>query len=1081
MAGNGPAADHCRSCRAPVGAQARFCPMCGAARDPAAGPVEMRKGVVIVFADLVGSTTLGEQLDPELLQAILDRYFTSCSACITEHGGMVEKFIGDAIMAVFGVPRSYEDDALRALRAAAGLLTAVARLSQELDVSHGVRLDVRIGICAGEAVVSWFVNGDFRVIGDAVNTASRLQSAAAPGRALVCGRAAALVRNQAHLEPAGRLAVKGKKDPVPAWHLISAGEPDQAAGRGEPAAFVGRQAELAALTRCHQDAVRQRRCSLVTVLGDPGIGKSRLVGEFLRQAGAGRLITVSGHCRAYGQGATFRPVIEVLDSFAGGRMTARDVLSGLPRGEQAWQCLDALDRRAAEPAAGGADVEEISWAAGTLLAAAARRSPLVVIWDDLHWAEPTLLDLIEKCSCWLTDAPALMICLARPDFAEQRPSWGAGWASAVQLELGPLSVPETAELVGLLAGGEVIAQEQADDLTRVIDASEGNPLFAELMLDIVTDEHGQEIAPGISALLGARLDQLPADERGLAERAATIGRYFTREQLDVLRDQPGPDRPELSEPLQRLIRRRFLERDPASGTYRFTHAMIRDTAYAMTPKSRREGWHLRIADWYAGRPGAGAGRGADGDILAYHLEAAALIGGRLRPADPQTAALARRAARAVIDQGALALGRRDLPAAAGLLERGRDLLPAGEAEHARLALRVSDCWLGLGQPDRAVAALDRATGLAAPGPQPGLEIQRLLVAVAAGRVAPPAAATAARVLAGTLSPGAGYEPGGTPGPGPGHELARCRLAYLDALLGVAAERLADAEQALATALPGSRAIGDGYEEERLLSGLCELALWGRTPTSAGLARCAEMTARFAANHPLLVPTRLTEAALLALAGRAEQADAGLGRVLRDIEEMKLTLSAAIATQVTGLVHVLAGRFAAAEADFRRGAADLVLAGQDQGAATLRAYAARAVFEQGQIAAAAALTAAIPAAALAEDLRTRLVTGALRARLASAAGRHDQAAELAAATAALAGQTDDLWLRGDVRWDQARVLAAAGQPAAADRAAAAARDLYVAKEADLLAGRVTRWRRELGALPVAEPDGGTGLDDVTEQP
>jgi len=1061
--------DHCQACRAAVSQQARFCPMCGAAMGGAA--VGMRKGIVILFADLVGSTALGEQLDPELLQAILGRYFAACSACVLEHGGLVEKFIGDAIMAVFGVPLAHEDDALRAMRAALGLLAAVAGLNDDLDAGHGVRLDVRIGICAGEAAVTWFGNGDFRVIGDAVNTASRLQSAAAPGRVLVCDRAAQQARRRAQLEPAGPILVKGKTAPVPAWHLISAGEPGDIDAGTAPAPFVGRRSELAVLLRSYQHTARHRHCSLVTVLGVPGIGKSRLVAEFLDQIGNDRPLAVSGHCRAYGRGATFRPVVEILSSFACGQVTARHALAAVPHGERAWQCLDALDRTA-----DAVDIDEISWAVGTLLAAVAQRSPLVVIWDDLQWAEPTLLDLIEKSACWLGDATALIICLARPEFGDQRPSWGQDWASAVTLELDPLSGQETADLVGALsAGGEVTAQEQTDAWIRVARAAEGNPLFAELMLDIGSDEHGQEIPPSITALLSARLDQLSADERALVERCATIGRYFTWEQIGVLLDAANPVSAGLSEPMQRLIRRRFLQRESASGTYSFTHAMIRDTAYAMTPKSRRENWHLRIADWLVRRDGpAGAGQGSD--ILAYHLEAASLIRRNLAPAQAGTAELAARAARAVIGQGALALGRRDLPAAANLLERGRELLPAGAPEHGALALRISDCWLGLGEPDRALSALDEAARLAAPGPAgaapgpagaapgpagaglagaglglagAGLEIQRELVSLRCGRSAPDLAAAAAARLAGSL------------GTASGHELARCRLAYLEALLHVGAERLAAAEQALAAALPQARAIDDGYEEERLLSGLCELALWSRTPAAAGLARCEEMTARFGARRPLLVPTLLTKAGLLALAGQGEQADAILEVALADIEEMRLKLSAAIATQVSGLVRFLAGRFAAAEADFSRGADELLAAGQARGACTLSAYAARSIFEQGRADAAGALVSGIPAEAVAGDLRTSLVTGTLRARIASVSGQHERAVRVAQETAGLASQTDDLWLRGDVLWDQARVLAAAGLMAAAVTAGAAARDQYRAKEAHLLSGRVERWLADLG--------------------
>ncbi len=399
----------------------RFCNACGAAlAEAAAEPREMRKTVTIVFADVSGSTALGERLDAEAVRRVMGRWFESARMVLERHGGTVEKFVGDAVMAVFGIPTLHEDDALRAVRAAAELETALAELNAALERDHGVRLEVRTGVNTGEVVAG---EGETLATGDAVNVAARLEQAAQPGEILLGPDTYHLVRDAVAADPVRSLRLKGKAEPVEARRLRSVRPGVAGVERRLDAPLVGRTLELAQLRQAYERTVRERRASLFTLLGPAGIGKSRLVDEFSNSID-GEATVLRGHCLPYGEGITFWPLVEMLQG--SGREApgerVRELLAGDPDADLVAARLGV--------AVGGTDAagstEDAFWAVRKLFERVARMGPLVVVVDDLHWAEPTFLDLIDHVADWSRQAPILLLCVARPELLEARPTWGGG-------------------------------------------------------------------------------------------------------------------------------------------------------------------------------------------------------------------------------------------------------------------------------------------------------------------------------------------------------------------------------------------------------------------------------------------------------------------------------------------------------------------------------------------------------------------------------------------------------------------------------------------------------------------------------
>ena len=427
----------------------RLCGMCGSplAVEPERSG-DVRKVVTVVFCDVAGYTAAGERLDPEALRRLQSRYFADVRAALERHGGKVEKFIGDAAMAVFGIPQVHEDDALRAVRAAADVREAVAALG----------LEGRIGVNTGEVVAG---AGDALVTGDAVNVAARLEQSAEPGEILIGEDTFRLVRDAVDAEPVEPLRLKGKQEVVAAYRLSSVGADQAGVARRLRSPLVGRRRELELLRNAFERMAGERACHLFTVLGPAGVGKSRLVAEFLDGVDA---TVLRGRCLPYGEGITFWPLHEVLEKVGDD--------------ERARPALDLLGGTAAAP-------EELFLAVRRLLEALARERPLAVVFDDLQWAEPTFLDLVEHVADWSRDAPILLVCLARPELLDARRGWGGDKFNATSVLLEPLGAEESGHLLANLLGS---AHLPAEASARITEAAEGNPLFVEELLAMLIDE-----------------------------------------------------------------------------------------------------------------------------------------------------------------------------------------------------------------------------------------------------------------------------------------------------------------------------------------------------------------------------------------------------------------------------------------------------------------------------------------------------------------------------------------------------------------------------------------------------------------
>jgi class 3 adenylate cyclase len=676
----------CASCGADNREGARFCDACGAVL--AAEPQrEVRKVVTVLFCDVSGSTALGERIDPESLRRVMARYFETAKAIVERHGGSVEKFIGDAVMAVFGVPAVHEDDALRAVRAADELRGALDELNDELERDYGTRLELRMGVNTGEVVTG---TEERLATGDAVNVAARLEQAARPGEVLLGGESYRLVRGAVEADEAPAVEAKGKAEPVAAYRLVSVAA--AAPGRRHDAPMIGRERQRQLLENAFARVVDDRSCHLFTILGTAGVGKSRLAQEF---RGGLDATVVTGRCLSYGEGISYWPVTEVVKQLVPGDGVAGPLASIL-----------------GDASAPGSP-DEIAWAFRKLLEAQAADRPLVVVFDDLHWGEPTFLDLVEHVADLSRDAPILLLCMARP-------AWGGGKLNATNVLLEPLAPAETSELIAALADGV------ADELRgRILEAAGGNPLFVEEMLAMAADSGEVAVPPTIQALLAARLDQLDPGERGVLERGAVEGQVFHRGAVAAL----SPEEPQVDGRLVTLVRKDLLRPEPAvlpdDDAYRFRHLLIRDTAYEALSKATRAELHERFATWLEEH---GAGLVELDEIVGYHLEQAYRYRAELGPVDGSAIALASRAAARLLRSADRARERGDSGAAIGFQSRALDVLPLDDPGRAAAQLDLVGILADRGERDRVAPLLDEVEAAARTAGD-----ERLLARVALGR------------------------------------------------------------------------------------------------------------------------------------------------------------------------------------------------------------------------------------------------------------------------------------------------------------------------------------------------------------
>jgi class 3 adenylate cyclase len=619
--------------------------MCGAVLVPENVAKEVRRTVSIVFSDLKGSTSLGERLDTESLREVLTLYFDEMRQVLERHGGTVEKYIGDAIMAVFGLPQLHEDDAVRAVRAAFEMKKKLDEVNERLETKWGVRLENRTGVNTGEVVAGDVSHGLRLVTGDTVNTAARLEQAAPALEVLIGEPTYRLVHDAVEVEAMDPLELKGKAQPVRAYKLLSVSSDDGVARRLD-APMVGRLAELDLLMGALERARSGNRTELVTVFGPAGVGKSRLLREFTTRAGD-EARSLRGRCLSYGDGITFWPLAEIVRSAAGiGDDDAHELAASKLQtlsGES-----DVAERIAA--AIGLADttfpINETFWAARRMLERLASKEPLIVVIDDIHWAETTFLDLLR----FVLDsgeAPIVLVCSSRKDLLEEHPEWAVEGPNAHAITLEPLSERESSLVVQNLLGSSLDEGVRS----RLIGAAEGNPLFVEQMLSMLIENGALErnadgtwaatldlgeipIPPSISLLLTARLDRLGAAERSVIELGAVVGQVFYRGAVEDL--VPDGLRPSVVPSLLGLSKKELIRRDETTHfagqeVYRFLHILIRDAAYHGLLKRTRAELHEAFVDWLE-RVASDRVMEYE-EICGYHLEQAYMTFVQLRPID----------------------------------------------------------------------------------------------------------------------------------------------------------------------------------------------------------------------------------------------------------------------------------------------------------------------------------------------------------------------------------------------------------------------------------------------------------------
>ncbi|MDP8903927.1 MAG: AAA family ATPase [Chloroflexota bacterium] len=998
----------CARCGTDNPAGFRFCGNCGAAL--AAGPSaghERRKVVTVLFSDVAGSTSIGEQRDPEAMRAVMARYFETVRAVLERHGGTVEKFIGDAVMAVFGHPVLHEDDALRAVRAAADLRDELAALNRQLERDWGLTIEVRTGINTGAVVAGEQGTGETLVTGDAVNVAARLQAAAAPGETLIGGETYPLVRDAVTAEQLPPLSVKGKELPVNAWRLLAVA---RAASLGRArrldSPLVGREREMRLLEEAFEQAVSDRTSVLFTLLGPAGVGKSRLVHEFLAGTRQ-RARVLRGRCLSYGQGITFWPLAEVVRQAAG--------IEESDAPEQARAKIEricatdehgSLIARHVASAIGLSDEtgggEEIFWAVRRFLELLADEQPLVVVFDDIHWGEQTFLDLLEHITDWSRGAPMLLLCVARPELLDVRPGWAGGKLNATTVLLQALSDQHVGHLIGNLLGDAGVAEQVRQ---RVAQAAEGNPLFVEEFVAMLIDDgqlalrDGRWVATGelervavpatIRSLLAARIDRLAAPERQVLERASVVGKVFWRGALAEL--APEPSRTEVGPSLMGLVRKELVRPDRSDfagdDAFRFRHLLMRDAAYDGVPKQERVLLHERFAAWL--ERVAGERVAEYEELLGYHLEQAFRYRTELGPLDDAAHQLAYRAARRLAAAGLRAVDRGDMSAAANLLERAAELTGKedGQGDELRAEILHGLCQAlqELGRFDELRANAKRLAEIAT---TPRWRWRATYHDVMFGFLSAPGLA-AAEGMAAMEAAIAELE-------AVGDELALAEVWNLRGQINYYLGDVAAARDCNLRALEHARRAGSEAEEAKAVTNTAALSVWDDEPIDEAIPRVRELLEWARASG-----RRVDEAGMLSIVGRLSamggDIDEGRRRVSQAREilaELGRRVHLAGSTHWHAIVEHMAGDIGAAERALREGAEQLERLGEKSFLSSSLAEMAVALAAQGKLdeAESAARRAAYYAAS--DDIEAQVALKAAQAIVLSQRGEVEEAVRMA---------------------------------------------------------------------------------------
>ena len=1042
----------CRSCGAESRAGARFCDTCGArldGSDTIASPV--RKTVTVLFSDVTGSTSLGERSDPEIVRTLMTRFFSVAREIIEAHGGTVEKYIGDAVMAVFGVPTVHEDDALRAVRAAAQLLDRVNDLATELRGEGGIELAIRTGVNTGPVVVGDGTSGETLATGDAVNVAARLQQNAQPGEVWIGESTYRLTRTAVVVEPLGPLALRGRGEPVVAYRLRSVEPAARLRAQRLDLPIVGRERELSLLGRVLDDVIAERRVHLFTLLGVPGVGKSRLVRAFLDSTAVtdSGCIVLRGQCLPYGEGLTYWAIADAVkqaagitdaDSLDGARERLRELVRRLNGGT-------VLEERIGELvglAEGEAPTDELTWAARSLLELLAASAPVILVLDDVQWAGAPLLDLIEHVVDLSRDAPILVLCLARPDLLEIRPGWAGGKLNATTQLLEALPTADAEALAVRLLGDELAEPVRR----RIVDAAEGNPLFVEEYARMLADERlvsGADgrtepeltvgaVPPTIQALLAARLDRLPSPERAVAGRASIVGRVFEAGAVAAL--SPEAERSGIGDQLGSLVRKELVrpERPGADGqeTYRFRHLLIRDAAYEALSKGDRARLHEQFADWLTE---VAADRLVEyEEIVGYHLGQAYRYAEDLGVKDDHGRVLAARAAAHLGAAARRAAAREDTGAASDLLRSALVLARVGSpADTTALTLELADALVAAGQWEEVRHLLDElpSEALADPLVAARVRFERLAIVINTDPTMPFESIDAGLAeLVETFAHASDER----------HWIKALRTR---GFVLFARGQAATATDLLANAIEVGRQSGSSLWLEPA-TWLSIFDAFGPRTVRESIDR-GEAMLSMVAGHP-----GVTAMTLLGL-GASRVADDDVERGIREftdgaaqLAELGNGLWQGGGLQLMGYSRLTVGDLLGAERDLR--AADALLEAMNETGfrSTVDVLLAKVLVELGRHDDARVLNRLGRSLAAQDDFLTQSLWRSVESRLASATGQHDEALALGREAVAIARTSDYLALTADALLDLAEVERAGGDGSSAVGSATAARDLYLRK-------------------------------------
>ena len=1033
----------------------RLCGYCGAVLVVQPPPQEVRKTVTVVFCDLKGSTELGDRLDSEALREVLALYFSAMKPVLERHGGMIEKYIGDAIMAIFGLPRMHEDDALRAVRAAAEMREALDDLNVTLRAEFGVTLENRTGVNTGEVVTGDTGGSQRLATGDTVNVAARLEQAAPVGEVLIGEPTHRLVREAVEVVPVEPLVLKGKPEPVPAYRLLSV-TADARSARLADLPLVGRASENAALGAEFRRALAGPEGRLVTLLGNAGVGKSRLIEEFVRNI-AGEAAVLQGRCLSYGDGITFWPVAEVLRQAAGivpedSEEDARIKLKSCFGAQMADATSRIESGMGLSQDSYGKD--ELFWGVRVTLEELARRRPLVVVFEDIHWAEATFLDLIEDILDASLGVPLLLVCTARHELHEDRPGFVAGRQAASQIELGELSRTESGLVVRNLLGEASLPQPIEQ---RILGLAEGNPLFIEQMLSMLIDDgllHEQagrwvfsgaakviSVPGNVSSLLGARLDRLGSAERRVVESASVIGLEFASTAVSVL-VQDGDAPTHLEPALVALCRKQLIRRAEAdaAGDFRFSHILVRDTAYARLLKRTRARLHERFAAWLAD---TFRSRLAEyEEILGYHLEQSFRYRAELGPVDADGRRLGTEASRHLSSAGRRALARGDLPAAANLLQRAAALLGEEDPARALLLLDVGEAAVDIGEFERAESVLTEAAGLALSADEDGIARAAALALLQLRYTTDAHAMQKSMGSEETLVELVELEIPGLEAMGDDRALVRAfRLLTYVHWTG---SRYRDAAAAAERTIRHATAAGDEVTARRFLGSLAMSALYGPMPVVEAIATCEEVLARAEDDRRASALAELAIGQLEAMRGDFGRARLLYRRSRASLEELGCLLPAALTSLASSVIEVLAGDLAAAESELRTDYRRLEEMGERNYISTTAGLLADVLYRQGRYDESAESAGICEQLASPDDVASQFLWRCVRGKLRARQGATDEAESLLAAAMALIETSDQLDLQGYGLLDFAEVRELTGAPADAAALAERAAGLFERK-------------------------------------